>query len=120
MKKIAFFACLALMSMSSFGQQTLGQRPRVKSPVVNDDGTVTFNFFDPTAQQVSVTGDFEEIRWNTLLRMGGTVAVDRIREHADWDAPRSASMRTFNLWPIPQSVIDTNKDAKIEQNEGWD
>ena len=66
MKKIAFFACLALMAMSSFGQQTLGQRPRVKSPVVNDDGTVTFNFFDPTAQQVSVTGDFEEIRWNTL------------------------------------------------------
>lgn len=62
----------------------------------------------------------EEIRWNTLLRMGGTVAVDRIREHAYWDAPRSASMRTFNLWPIPQSVIDTNKDAKIEQNEGWD
>ena len=66
MKKIAFFACLALMAMSSFGQQALGQRPRVKSPVVNDDGTVTFNFFDPTAQQVSVTGDFEEIRWNTL------------------------------------------------------
>ena len=62
----------------------------------------------------------EEIRWNTLLRMGGTVAVDRIREHAYWDAPRSASMKTFNLWPIPQSVIDTNKDAKIEQNEGWD
>ena len=62
---------------------------------------------------------YEEIRWNTLLRMGGTVAVDRIREHAYWDDPRSSSMKTFNLWPIPQTVIDTNKDAKIEQNEGW-
>ena len=62
---------------------------------------------------------YEEIRWNTLLRMGGTVAVDRIREYAYWDEPRSASMKTFNLWPIPQTVIDTNKDAKIEQNEGW-
>ena len=61
----------------------------------------------------------EEIRWNTLLRMGGTVAVDRIREYSYWDAPRSASMKTFNLWPIPQSVIDTNKDVKMEQNEGW-
>ncbi|MBQ3722436.1 MAG: RagB/SusD family nutrient uptake outer membrane protein [Bacteroidales bacterium] len=62
---------------------------------------------------------YEEIRWNTLLRMGGTVAVDRIREYAYWDAPRSASMKNFNLWPIPQTVIDTNKDAKIEQNDGW-
>ena len=61
----------------------------------------------------------EEIRWNTLLRMGGTVAVDRIREHAYWDSPRGASMKTFNLWPIPQTFIDTNKEVKIEQNEGW-
>ena len=63
---------------------------------------------------------FEENRWNTLLRLGGTVAVDRIREYSYWDAPRSATMRNFNLWPIPQSFIDTNKDVKIEQNEGWD
>ncbi len=62
---------------------------------------------------------YEEIRWNTLLRMGGTVAVDRIREYSYWDEPRSASMKNFNLWPIPQTVIDTNKDVKIEQNEGW-
>ena len=63
---------------------------------------------------------FEENRWNTLLRLGGTVAVDRIREYSYWDAPRSATMKNFNLWPIPQSFIDTNKDVKIEQNEGWD
>ena len=62
---------------------------------------------------------YEEIRWNTLLRMGGTVAVDRIREYSYWDYPRSGTMKTFNLWPIPQSVIDTNKDVLIEQNEGW-
>ena len=51
-----------LVAMSSFAQQQLGQRPRVKSPVVNQDGTVTFNFYDPSAQRVSVSGDFEEIR----------------------------------------------------------
>lgn len=55
-----------LVAMSSFAQQQLGQRPRVKSPVVNADGTVTFNFYDPSAQRVSVSGDFEEIRNNRL------------------------------------------------------
>lgn len=63
----------------------------------------------------------EEHRWNTLLRMGGTVAVDRIREHNYW--PNLKARQTldfdFNLWPIPQDVIDRNKDVKMEQNPGW-
>jgi hypothetical protein len=63
---------------------------------------------------------YEERRWNTLLRMGGTTAVDRIREYAYWDKARtSLAGKTFNLWPIPQAVIDTNKDVKLEQNPGW-
>lgn len=62
---------------------------------------------------------YEESRWNTLLRMGGTVAVDRIKKYAYWDYPRTTLNRVFNLWPIPQSVIDTNKDCKLEQNPGW-
>ena len=49
------------MALGSMAQQQLGQRPRVKSPVVNADGTVKFNFYDPTAQRVSVNGDFREI-----------------------------------------------------------
>lgn len=32
---------------------------------------------------------YEECRWNTLLRMGGTVAVDRIKKYAYWDDPRT-------------------------------
>lgn len=62
---------------------------------------------------------YEESRWNTLLRMGGTVAVDRIKKYAYWDYPRTTLNKTFNLWPIPQTVIDTNKDVKLEQNTGW-
>lgn len=65
-KRALLFVCCGMMAASGFGQQALGQRPRVKSPVVNADGTVTFNFFDPTAQNVSVTGDFQEISWTTL------------------------------------------------------
>lgn len=62
---------------------------------------------------------YEECRWNTLLRMGGTIAVDRIKKYAYW--PEAAATLTFNynLWPIPQTVIDTNKDNKLEQNPGW-
>ncbi len=62
---------------------------------------------------------YEEIRWNTLLRMGGTVAVDRIKKYAYWDYPRTTLNKKINLWPIPQMVIDTNKDVKLEQNPGW-
>lgn len=62
---------------------------------------------------------YEEYRWNTLLRMGGTLASERIRQYSYWEYPRQGSMKTFGLWPIPQTVIDTNKDVKIEQNEGW-
>jgi hypothetical protein len=62
---------------------------------------------------------YEETRWNTLLRMGGTVAVDRIKKYAYWDDPRVSLTRNFNLWPIPQVVIDTNKDKPMEQNPGW-
>lgn len=62
---------------------------------------------------------YEEKRWNTLLRMGGTVAVDRIKKYAYWDDPRATLTKNFNLWPIPQIVIDTNKDVVLEQNPGW-
>lgn len=62
---------------------------------------------------------YEECRWNTLLRMGGTIAVDRIKKYAYWDDPRTTLTKNFNLWPIPQVVIDTNKDVVMEQNAGW-
>lgn len=62
---------------------------------------------------------YEECRWNTLLRMGGTVAVDRIKKYAYWDDPRVTLTKNFNLWPIPQVVIDTNKDIVMAQNPGW-
>ena len=54
-------AACCLFSLSNFGQQQLGQRPRVQSPVIHQDGTVTFNFYDPSATAVSVDGDFNEI-----------------------------------------------------------
>ena len=66
MKRMIILASCCIMALGSIAQQQLGQRPNVKSPVINADGTVTFNFYDPAAQQVSVVGDFEEIRYNSL------------------------------------------------------
>ncbi|MFY0654546.1 MAG: RagB/SusD family nutrient uptake outer membrane protein [Cyclobacteriaceae bacterium] len=61
----------------------------------------------------------EEARWNTLLRMGGTVAVDRIKAYIQHPWVATSLTFEFNLWPIPQSVIDRNKDVIWEQNPGW-
>ena len=62
---LALLCCL-MFAAAGYGQQALGMRPRVKSPVVNQDGTVTFNLYAPEAKQVSVTGDFAEIKQETL------------------------------------------------------
>jgi hypothetical protein len=62
---------------------------------------------------------YEECRWNTLLRMGGTIATDRIKKYAFWPEAQATLTFNYNLWPIPQTVIDTNKDVKLEQNPGW-
>jgi len=62
---------------------------------------------------------YEESRWNTLLRMGGTIGVNRIREYAYWPETKATLTFDYNLWPIPQPVIDTNKDVILEQNPGW-
>ncbi len=62
---------------------------------------------------------YEECRWNTLLRMGGTIATDRIKVFAYWPEAQATLTFNYNIWPIPQTVIDTNKDEKLDQNPGW-
>jgi len=63
---------------------------------------------------------YEESRWNTLLRMSGTIAVDRIKAYAFWPEAKATLTFNYNLWPIPNTVIDTNKDQVLEQNPGWE
>jgi hypothetical protein len=63
---------------------------------------------------------YEEMRWNTLLRMGGgAMMTERIKKYSYWDYPRTTLTKDYTLWPIPQDVIDTNKDVVIEQNPDW-
>jgi enterochelin esterase family protein len=49
---------LAAFCLSASAQEKLFQSANVQSPVVNKDGTVTFNLFAPKAVKVEVTGDF--------------------------------------------------------------
>lgn len=57
----------------------------------------------------------EEQRRRTLMRMG--VLYDRVKKY---NPSSSTSIQPHNeLWPIPQSVIDSNTGAELEQNPGY-
>lgn len=58
---------------------------------------------------------YEEPRRITLQRMG--LLVERVRKYNDLNRD---DIRDFhNLWPIPSSDIEANKDVKMEQNPGY-
>lgn len=57
----------------------------------------------------------EEKRMFTLMRLGKW--YDRIIKTNSFYAP-SADPK-YNLWPIPQSEIERNREAKLEQNPGY-
>lgn len=58
MKQLILTAAFGFMAIAATAQEALWSGTQVKSPVVNGDGTVTFNIFAPTAQKVSITGTF--------------------------------------------------------------
>lgn len=49
---------LGAMASSAFAQQAIFNQNKVVSPVLNANGTVTFNLYAPLAREVKVTGDF--------------------------------------------------------------
>ncbi|PXV60180.1 putative outer membrane starch-binding protein [Dysgonomonas alginatilytica] len=63
----------------------------------------------------------EERRWCTLLRMGGTIAKEQVNKYAYYvkDYPSNTGIKDWGLFPIPQTAIDSNTDAVLDQNAGW-
>lgn len=63
----------------------------------------------------------EERRWCTLLRMSGTVMAEQVRAHSMYmaDYVYYSGSINWNLFPIPQSAIDANLNATLDQNPGW-
>ena len=59
----------------------------------------------------------------------GNDGIESLNSHAMYIADQpfwggyfksdKAKVTKWNLFPIPQTVIDTNTGAVIEQNEGW-
>ena len=104
------------MIMSSMAQQQLGRRPNVKSPVIHQDGSVTFNFFDPTATKVSVTGDFDEL---TSKRLDMTK-----QENGVWTvttAPLAPELYSYSFTVDGQRIVDpansyVNRDINTLSN----
>lgn len=58
MKNIIFFTMLLVGSTGAFAQQALWGVPKIISPDVHADKTVTFRIDAPAAKRVQVTGDF--------------------------------------------------------------
>ena len=58
MRKSVIMMALAMVCLGASAQEKLFNSASVQSPVVNEDGTVTFNIYAPKAVKVEVTGDF--------------------------------------------------------------
>ena len=58
MKQTILTLALAAVCLGASAQEKLFNSASVQSPVVNKDGTVTFNLYAPKAVKVEVTGDF--------------------------------------------------------------
>lgn len=82
---------MLLMTCSAFAQQALWGGASVESPVVNEDGTVTFRYQAPKAVKVTVSGDFLPTQKITV-NMGG--------QERTFDAPGVAELKEgqFGIW----------------------
>ncbi|MDC6366253.1 MULTISPECIES: RagB/SusD family nutrient uptake outer membrane protein [Flavobacteriaceae] len=60
---------------------------------------------------------YEGRRRKTLIRMG--VLVERVRQYGLFESGRETIQDYHNLWPIPQTAIDANIGAELEQNPGY-
>lgn len=116
MKRLSFFVCCCIVAVSAIAQQQLGQRPHVKSPVINADGSVTFNFYDPSASAVSVNGDFNEIS-NQRLEMTK-------QDNGVWTvttAPLTPELYSYSFSVDGQRIVDpswsyVNRDINTLSN----
>ena len=65
-----------LLCFSAAGQQNLFPSQNLKSAIVNEDGSVTFNFLAPKAHKVQIVGYFMEGEKGTNVGMASSGIVD--------------------------------------------
>ena len=82
------------------------------TPVLPGDVTIDY-ILDERARELMT----EEPRRRTLIRMG--LLVERVRLYDIVPSSRATVQDYHNLWPIPQTAIDANYGATLEQNPGY-
>ena len=94
MRKLVISSLIAVCAVTASAQEALWSGTDVKSPVVNNDNTVTFNIIAPKAKEVSVSGDFLPPR-KVSSPMG------------EWDAPGVAELTKNDkgVWTYTTEVL---------------
>jgi hypothetical protein len=87
------------------------ERARAK-PIQASDVTEDY-ILDERARELIT----EEPRRRTLVRMGRL--VDRVRKYSIRELTRTSIQDFHQWWPIPQTAIDSNVGAKLEQTVGY-
>ncbi len=83
------------------------------TPVSAGDVTISY-ILDERARELYT----EEFRTLTLMRLG--LLVERVRKYNNNPRNLHNNIQDYNnLWPIPQTEIDLNSGAKLEQNPGY-
>lgn len=86
-------------------------RARANAKPVNVSDVTLDYILDERARELV----YEEQRRITLGRTG--TLVERVRKYNEWNGDEIKDYN--NLWPIPYSEIEANKDAVLEQNPGY-
>lgn len=88
-------------------------RNRAEATPVNPADVTLDYILDERARELVV----EEPRRRTLTRMGKL--VDRVRKYNLLEITRNSIRDYHEFYPIPQSAIDANFGAELEQNPGY-
>lgn len=119
MKRLITTGFALLFAISSFAQQALWGGVSVESPVINEDGTVTFRYQAPKAVKVTVSGDFLPSQ-TMVFKMGDqeitydAPGVGELKEGANgiWeyttDFKVNPDMYTYTFNVDGNTVIDNN------------
>ena len=110
---------MLLMTCSAFAQQALWGGASVESPVVNEDGTVTFRYQAPKAVKVTVSGDFLPTQKMTFQMNGQEMTYDapgvaelKEGQHGVWEYTTASRLHpecthTRSMWTATMSSTIT-------------
>lgn len=113
MKKTIFLTIAAICcSVGAFAQQNLFPAQTLKSAIVNQDNSVTFNFLAPKAHKVQIVGDFMEGEKGTNAGMVASGFVDMEEgEGGHWTyttAPLKSELYSYMFMVDGIATIDPN------------